>query len=38
VSAKLVREVASLGGSVKGLVPANVLRGLQSKFGKSAGG
>ena len=38
VSSKLVREVASLGGSVKGLVPPNVLRKLQSKFGKSAGG
>jgi len=38
VSSKLVREVASLGGSVKGLVPANVLRKLQSKFGRSAGG
>ena len=37
VSARLVREVASLGGSVKGLVPANVLAKLQSKFGKSAG-
>ncbi|HKD40769.1 MAG TPA: pantetheine-phosphate adenylyltransferase [Myxococcaceae bacterium] len=38
VSAKLVREVASLGGSVKGLVPANVLAKLQIKFGKGAGG
>jgi pantetheine-phosphate adenylyltransferase len=37
VSARLVREVASLGGSVKGLVPANVLAKLQIKFGKSAG-
>jgi pantetheine-phosphate adenylyltransferase len=37
VSAKLVREVASLGGSVKGLVPANVLAKLQIKFGKGAG-
>jgi pantetheine-phosphate adenylyltransferase len=37
VSARLVREVASLGGSVKGLVPSNVLAKLQTKFGKSAG-
>ncbi|HEX4802205.1 MAG TPA: pantetheine-phosphate adenylyltransferase [Myxococcaceae bacterium] len=37
ISARLVREVASLGGSVKGLVPGNVLAKLQSKFGKSAG-
>jgi len=37
ISSQLVREVASLGGSVKGLVPANVLAKLQAKFGKSAG-
>ena len=37
VSARLVRDVASLGGSVKGLVPSNVLAKLQIKFGKAAG-
>ncbi len=37
VSARLVRDVASLGGSVKGLVPSNVLAKLQIKFGKTAG-
>lgn len=37
ISSQLVREVASLGGSVKGLVPANVLAKLQAKFGKTAG-
>ncbi len=37
ISSQLVREVAALGGSVKGLVPANVLGKLQAKFGKRAG-
>ena len=36
VSSQLVREVASLGGSVTGLVPPNVLRKLEEKFGKTA--
>ena len=33
ISSQLVREVAALGGDVKGLVPANVLAKLQQKFG-----
>jgi pantetheine-phosphate adenylyltransferase len=37
ISSRLVREVAAFGGSVKGLVPPNVLVQLQAKFGKSAG-
>jgi pantetheine-phosphate adenylyltransferase len=37
ISSRLVREVASFGGSVRGLVPPNVLAQLQAKFGKSAG-
>ncbi len=37
ISSQLVREVASLGGSVKGLVPSNVLAKLAAKFGKGAG-
>ncbi len=32
VSSQLVREIASLGGDVSGLVPANVLKKLQSRF------
>jgi pantetheine-phosphate adenylyltransferase len=32
ISSQLVREVASLGGDVTGLVPANVHAGLQAKF------
>ena len=36
ISSQLVREVASLGGSVKGLVPANVLKKLEAKFGPQA--
>lgn len=32
VSSRIVREVASLGGSVKGLVPPNVLAKLKEKF------
>jgi pantetheine-phosphate adenylyltransferase len=35
VSSRLVREVASLGGDVTGLVPANVLAKLQARFPKS---
>jgi len=34
VSSQIVREVASLGGSVKGLVPANVLAKLEARFGR----
>ncbi len=34
VSAHLVREVASLGGDVSGMVPANVAAGLRRKFAK----
>lgn len=37
LSSKLVREVASLGGSVKGFVPPNVLSKLQEKFGATVG-
>jgi pantetheine-phosphate adenylyltransferase len=33
VSAQLVREVATFGGDVTGLVPKNVLEGLRRKFG-----
>jgi pantetheine-phosphate adenylyltransferase len=33
VSAQLVREIATFGGDVTGLVPANVLEGLRRKFG-----
>ena len=32
ISSQLVREVASLGGSLKGLVPPNVLAKLKAKF------
>ena len=32
ISSQLVREAASLGGDVTGLVPENVLRALQQKF------
>jgi pantetheine-phosphate adenylyltransferase len=32
LSSKLIKEVASMGGSVKGLVPDNVNRGLMEKF------
>jgi pantetheine-phosphate adenylyltransferase len=31
-SSKLIKEVASMGGSVKGLVPDNVHRGLMDKY------
>jgi len=34
ISSRFVRDVARLGGDVKGLVPANVLAALQEKFGK----
>jgi pantetheine-phosphate adenylyltransferase len=34
ISSRFVRDVARLGGEVKGLVPANVLAALQGKFGK----
>ena len=37
VSARLVREVAKLGGDVSSLVPANVLEGLRRKLGKGSG-
>lgn len=33
ISSQIVREVAALGGDVKGLVPPNVLAKLQSRFG-----
>lgn len=33
VSSRLVREVASLGGSVTGLVPDNVRRALEARYG-----
>jgi pantetheine-phosphate adenylyltransferase len=34
ISSQLVREVASLGGEVQGLVPPNVLSKLRAKFAK----
>jgi pantetheine-phosphate adenylyltransferase len=34
ISSQLVREVASLGGDVKGLVPANVLAKLTERFAR----
>ena len=37
-SSKLIKEVASMGGSVKGLVTDNVHRGLMEKFNRRAGG
>jgi pantetheine-phosphate adenylyltransferase len=33
ISSQIVREVASLGGSVKGLVPPNVLVKIEERFG-----
>ena len=36
-SSKLIKEVASMGGSVKGLVTDNVHRGLMEKFNRRAG-
>lgn len=35
ISSNMVREVASLGGNVKGLVPENVYTRLLAKFGRS---
>ena len=32
ISSRIVREVASFGGNVKGLVPPNVLKKLEAKF------
>jgi pantetheine-phosphate adenylyltransferase len=37
ISSQLVREVAMYGGSVKGLVPPNVLAKMMARFGDSAG-
>ena len=37
ISSQLVREVAGYGGSVKGLVPPNVLAKMIARFGESAG-
>jgi pantetheine-phosphate adenylyltransferase len=34
ISSRFVRDVARLGGDVKGLVPPNVLAALQKRFGK----
>ena len=34
VSARLVREVATFGGDVSGLVPKNVAEGLRKKLGR----
>lgn len=34
ISSQLVREVASLGGDVQGLVPEPVLEGLKARFGR----
>ena len=34
ISSRFVRDVARLGGDVRGLVPANVLAALQQRFGK----
>jgi pantetheine-phosphate adenylyltransferase len=34
ISSRFVRDVARLGGDVHGLVPPNVLKALQQKFGK----
>ena len=34
ISSRFVRDVARLGGDVKGLVPANVYAALQGRFGK----
>jgi pantetheine-phosphate adenylyltransferase len=33
ISSQIVREAASLGGDVRGLVPENVLRKLHERFG-----
>ncbi len=37
ISSQLVREVAALGGTVKDMVPPNVLSKLEAKFGKKVG-
>ena len=37
ISSQLVREVASFGGDVAGLVPGNVLKALQTKYGNGKG-
>src|SRR4051812_11041666 len=37
ISSQLVREVAMYGGSVKGLVPPNVLAKMTARFGETAG-
>jgi pantetheine-phosphate adenylyltransferase len=37
ISSQLVREVAMYGGSVKGLVPPNVLAKMTARFGEPAG-
>lgn len=37
ISSQLVREVAMYGGSVKGLVPPNVLAKMMARFGDAAG-
>ncbi len=37
ISSNLVREVASLGGDVTGLVPTNVLEGLKTKYAAPKG-
>ena len=34
ISSQLIREAASLGGDVTGMVPPNVLRKLHERFGK----
>jgi pantetheine-phosphate adenylyltransferase len=34
ISSRFVRDVAQMGGDVRGLVPANVLAALQKRFGK----
>jgi pantetheine-phosphate adenylyltransferase len=36
VSSPLVREVASFGGNVEGLVPPNVLKQLRAKYAKGS--
>ncbi|MHB8876462.1 MAG: pantetheine-phosphate adenylyltransferase [Myxococcaceae bacterium] len=38
ISSQIVREVASLGGSVKGLVPPNVLAAIEARFGPASSG
>ncbi len=38
ISSRFVRDVARLGGDVHGLVPPNVLKALQQRFGKQGSG